>query len=321
MEILSSRSINYTKDLQRFIDFWIAYRVASDVRSYPTTWRLRLLLTSRVWNTEKDTRIWETAAGHITGMAMLWRRKPRSPYLVLENFVQPEFATEDLLSELLRWVDQWANEIAQEQGGALTVYAARFPQHEYSARRMRDFGYTLFTPNPEQGNVYFARALQEEILHPELPQGYRICQLRNEEDIAAYQAAYGFAKVNPHHLKELIESDEYRHLLVKDAENGIASYCECSICRAEWEASGQRIGWIDYVETVLEQQGKGLGQAILREGLWQLKEWGATVAMLVTTKTNLPAIRLYQKTGFNVNKIEKVPTYEKKIEIQDGVFL
>ena len=315
MTIFSSRSVDTAQDRKHLIDFWIDHRAAGDVRRYLTTWRLRLLLTSRVWNVEKDTRIWETAAGQIAGMAMLWRRKPSSPYLVLECLVQPKLATEEFLSELIRWADQRAGEIAQEQGGELSVYAAGFPQHEYSARRMKDFGYTLIPPNPEQGNVYFARALKDEIVRPGLPQGYRICQLRNEEDIAAYQAAYGFAQVSPFHLREQIESDEYSHLLVKDAENGIAAYCECSICREEWEASRQRIGWIDYVETVAEQQGKGLGQAILIEGLRQLKAWGAEVAMLVTMRGNVQAMGLYRKTGFEEVEIQELPGYQKLVDI------
>lgn len=313
--MLTSRRIDYTQDEMRLIDFWIDHRVATDVRRYPTTWRLRLLLTSRVWNIEKDARVWETTAGQIAGMAMLWRRKPSSPYLVLDSFMQPKLATGEFLSELLRWGDHRAGEIAQEQGGALTVYAAGFSQDEYSARLMDNIGYNILTPNPEEGNVYLARALQEEILSPGLPEGYRNCQLQNEEDREAYQAAYGFAQVSPFHLREQIESDEYSHLLVKDAENGIAAYCECSICREEWEASRQRIGWIDYVETVAEQQGKGLGQAILIEGLRQLKAWGAEVAMLVTMRGNVQAMGLYRKTGFEEVEVHEQPGYQKLVDI------
>src|SRR5512145_3350589 len=118
MDNLASRFCNYHKDQNRLMDFWLDYRAASDVRMYPTIWRIRLLLTSRVWKPEKDTQIWENEAGQIVGFAMLWRRQPASSYVVLEHFARPGFVTDELLGAILQWGDRRANEIAKEQEGA-----------------------------------------------------------------------------------------------------------------------------------------------------------------------------------------------------------
>ncbi|MFQ5615754.1 MAG: GNAT family N-acetyltransferase [Anaerolineales bacterium] len=71
----------------------------------------------------------------------------------------------------------------------------------------------------------------------------------------------------PLHQKELLESDEYCHLVVVNSNGEFAAYCECSICRAEWQITNQRMGWIDYVETRPEQKRQGLGRAALLAGL------------------------------------------------------
>jgi len=313
METFKSRSCNYQKDQKALMDLWLDVRASSDVRLYPTIWRIRLLLTSRVWEQEKDTQIWEKVSGKIVGFAMLWRRQPTSPYLALDCFIPPTFATDELLLKMLQWGDQRAHEIAEAQKFPHTVYASGFSQHNFPANLLKQAGYAPLPPNSDEHNVYFSRLLQGEIPSPALPQDYKIRHLRNIDDLESYQALYGFAKVNPLHLKELIESDEYSHLVVVDPGGEFTAYCECSVCYAEWKRTNQRIGWIDYVETEPDQQKKGLGRAILLAGLLELQKLGADIAMLITINTNFPAVSLYHKTGFEDVKIKDYPVYQKQI--------
>jgi len=49
----------------------LAYRASRDLRAFPTTWRVRLLLTSRVWEPERDTQVWDTHTDQMVGLAML----------------------------------------------------------------------------------------------------------------------------------------------------------------------------------------------------------------------------------------------------------
>jgi mycothiol synthase len=313
MENITSRFCDYHKDQKRLMDFWLDYRAASDVRMYPTIWRIRLLLTSRVWDQEKDTQIWENESGQIIGFAMLWSRQPNSSYIVLDSFAHPKFASDGLLSAILNWGDLRVNEIAKGQEAALTVYVTGFSQYDFSAGILKQRGYTLFPPNPDEHNVYYAKSLQNGIPLPTVPAGYEIRKLQGTDDLETYQALYGFSKVNPLHQQELIESKEYCHLVMVNLDGEFVAYCECSVCYAEWERTSQRIGWIDYVETKPEQQKKGLGRAILTAGLLQLQELGADIAMLVTINTNTPAVTLYNKTGFESVAVKEYPSYEKQI--------
>ena len=69
-------------------------------------------------NTEaaQDSRIWEDANGRAAALAMLWRRRPTSPYLALERFFDPASVTDDLVATTLQWSAQRAQAIAQELG-------------------------------------------------------------------------------------------------------------------------------------------------------------------------------------------------------------
>jgi hypothetical protein len=64
-------------DNEQVVELLVIYRAATRVEVYPTAWRLRLLLTSRVWKPTRDTQLWEDASGQMVGFTMLSRRRAR----------------------------------------------------------------------------------------------------------------------------------------------------------------------------------------------------------------------------------------------------
>jgi ribosomal protein S18 acetylase RimI-like enzyme len=309
---MDSRPGSYHSDLNQLRELVLAYRVATDVRRYPTWWRVRLLLTSRVWEPALDTRVWETADGRIAGLAFLWRRKPTTPYLVLERFAHPAFATESLVTEMLQWGYAHTTEIVAAQKIPLTLYANAVTLPDCADDAFTLYGFTPTPSDPTDTNVYFTRSLPSETPAVALANDYTIRPLQSLAELEAYQKLYGFAAVNAEHQRELFESDEYTHLVIVGPQGDFLAYCEVSICRAEWELSGQRLGWVDYIETKPEQRQHGLGRAILYAGLNQLRAWGAETAMLVTVSSNTAAMRLYERTGFERVAIAEPPSYQKQ---------
>jgi mycothiol synthase len=303
----------YQSDQAQLINLLLAYRAVAGGCAYPTVWRVRLLLTSRVWEPARDTHAWEDAAGRIVGFAMLWRRRAKSPYLVLDRFVYPDFASAELVAAMLQWGNQRAHSIATEQKTPLTLYARALLPGICPDSQLDSLGFTAIAPDPDECNVYFARSLQVDLPTPTLAPGYRIRPLRELDELEAYHSLYGLAAVNPEHQRELLASDEYEHLVVVDSKGSLAAYCECSICRAEWQGNEQHLGWIDYLETGPGQRRQGLGRAILLAGLARLREWGADTAMLVTISTNTLAVNLYEKTGFERVAVYEAPGHEKHI--------
>lgn len=300
-------------DLDRLVELLLATRVATDVRRYPTIWRVRLLLASRVGDPAHDTRVWEDTAGRLVGLAMLWRRRRDDAYLVLDRFVHPACLTTDVTDASLAWGDRRAHEIAAKQDRPLTLYAGVLGPDE----QLASCGFAPVNPDPQQRNVYFSRSLPAALPAPTLPAGHTIRSLQGLDELAAYHDLYGFAAVDTLHRQELLASDEYSHLVVADPAGAFVAYGECSICRAEWERSSQRIGWVDYVGTRPARQRQGLGRVVLLACLHRLRAWGADTAMLVTVSGNTSAVRLYETTGLRHVDVHEPPRYEKRIPAPD----
>lgn len=343
MPPLHTRPCIYSQDKDRLIDLVRAYRRSTGVAIYPTTGRVRLLLTSRTWDPAQDTCLWEcvseqmacgqAGSGQIAALAFLWRRKADSPYLALERFIHPAFATRELAADLLAWGCRRAEAVASAQAGPLTLYAFQLAPSFCPGDAFDAYGFTRQKPHPEEFNLYFGRSLGSAISEPVLPPGYILRPANSLQELNALHAISSFAAVNPAHQQELFDSDEYCPLALVTPDSEIAAYCECSVDRAEWqvgsktneepvgeaigeaigEAAGPRIGWIDYIETRPGQQGKGLGQAVLWAGLRRLQDWGADMAMLVTISSNSPAVHLYEKAGFMRVAVREPAVYEKHI--------
>ena len=313
MQSISHRPCDLHADQQALIELLLAYRLASSLLVYPTIWRIRLLLSSRVWEPALDTRLWLDAAGQMAGFAMLWRRQRNSNYLVLERFMHPALAIPTLAGEMLDWGVSRVRAIAAADGAPLTLYANALDPRVAPADPLEACGFTPVPRDPQVHNVYFSRSLQESLPAVTLPAGYTIQRLQTPTDLAAYQELYDFAAVNPQHLQEQFASDEYAHQVVADPAGSFQAYCEYAICRAEWQPGQPRIGWIDYVGTRPAQQQRGLGRAVLLASLEGLRLWGAESVRLVTISNNLPAIRLYQATGFSQVEVSEPASYQQAI--------
>jgi ribosomal protein S18 acetylase RimI-like enzyme len=294
-------------------DLVLAFRVATRVDIYPTIWRFRLLLTSRVWEPDQDVRVWEDRSGHIIGFAMLWRRQPDDDYVVLDQFVHPFYKHEALFEEILAWAIQRTQILATQQIRPIRISVNALDPviDKYLAR----FGFAPVPTDFEQHNIYFICSLGEILPSPVLPAGYVIRPMHGLDELKVYHSLFEFSAVNEQFEQILLASDEYSHFVVVSPSGQLVSYCEFSICRREWEQCGQRIGWIDYIGTAPEQRQQGLGRAILLASLQQMQTWGADTVMLITVNVNTPAVRLYNSTGFIANDIQEPLWYTKQIII------
>lgn len=286
------------KDLEQVLDLLLAYRLATSVKTYPTIWRLRLLLSSRVWDPERDTSVWFSHSGRLIAFGMIWRRHYEDVNLVLEYFLHPEFCSASLIRRVLEWGKQRAREIAKDWRKAVGLYAGEPALKVVPPVDFYGMGFSAVEVNPERRTVFFGRSLDDSLPEPSLPPGYTIRSLKSPDELDQYERLYGFTDVSADFRQVQLSSDEYTQSVVSNPEGEFVAYCEHSVTRAEWERGSERVGWIDYVGTQEEEQGKGLGEAVLLEALRRLRNQGAEEAMLVTISDNLPALRLYQKAGF-----------------------
>ncbi len=294
-------------DLEQVLNLLLTYRGAGYVSRYPTVWRLKLLLSSRRWD-KRDAAVWEDEQGEIIGFAMLSKRRVESTTYGLERVIHPAKNRAETTNAILDWSNERLTEIAREQQTTQTVGVVPFEQDtQQDITLLENRGLALVQTGY---NVYMGCGLENPVEAAVLPIGFEIEPLGVSE-VAEYQALYGFAAVLLEHQKELIHHPQYQHLVIKNPEGKMVAYLECSISREEWLRSRKQIGWIDYVETHPDYQGKGLGLALMRTGLQHLKAHGAAQALLVTTSDNAAAQHLYRKAGMEITTEEQA--YSKTI--------
>ncbi|HEX6541647.1 MAG TPA: GNAT family N-acetyltransferase [Ktedonobacterales bacterium] len=296
-------------DLESVLELLSIWRVADPrhrLVAYPTTQRLGLLLTSRLWTPERDAALWKDDTGQLVSFAALWSRSRDDDYRVLEGpFVHPGLSDAEcgaLEATIVAWARRQAEELSQERSVPTTLSC--MARQDDTARRIaiERWGFRLHVA---AGNVYFERDLNQLPGAP-LPAGFSARGIHDEVELERYEALYGFSAVDRAHRLALLRDPEYAHLVVVAPDDVFAAYCEVSICRREWTAGSARIGWIQYVGTHDDYLRRGLGRAALLAGLAHLRAWGAERAMLITIPTNEPANALYDATGFIRSAYEDV---------------
>ncbi|MGE5333088.1 MAG: GNAT family N-acetyltransferase [Nitrososphaerota archaeon] len=286
---------------------WRSVKPFDRIAAYPTIYRLGLLLSSRIHDSQRDARIWIETWGNdwdeeLIGVAALWSRNHDDKYRALEGpFILPDLDAEEsasLADDVLIWAQQRTREIGQARGEPVSLTAVA-RQNDSSRRDMlMRWGFELYAPN---GNIYWERSLAA-IDQPIMPAGFTIGPLSLEDHYVEYDQLYRyeFGYVDEAHRWDLLRDPDYAFLAATAPNRYLAAHCEVSVCRREWLPGAPRIGWVDYIGVDGAYRRRGLARAILTAGLVQLREWGAEHAMLVTTPGNTAANALYEAAGFTV---------------------
>jgi ribosomal protein S18 acetylase RimI-like enzyme len=104
-------------------------------------------------------------------------------------------------------------------------------------------------------------------------------------------ALYGRLRSAPLYDTDLDVVVEYRGQL--------ASYCVC------WLDTANAAGYFEPVGTRPSMTGRGLGRAVIREGMRRLREKGMRRAFVGTAAVNEAAAALYTSAGFEIVERER----------------
>ena len=159
------------------------------------------------------------------------------------------------------------------------------------------------------------RSLDEPLPETRLPQGYHVRRVDGEGEVcaraAASHGAFGsslaFEEYWPRMLR-FMRSPVYRgdQDLVTVAPDGrFASFC------IVWPDPVTKVGLFEPVGTHPDFQRKGLGKAVVVEGLRRLKARGMKQAIVCAEHDNPAARKLYESAGFRA--IHKLHTFKKSI--------
>lgn len=238
----------------------------------------------------KNSLIWETDAGQLVGLA----HPDGLGYPYLE--VHPDYRY--LEAEMIAWAESHLAEPKSEGTGQ----QIQFFVFEYDAHRQRLLEERGYQKMSYGGVIRSMRLGQQPLVRPQLAPGYTLRNTDPENPQDAQQIA---DLLNAAFKRDFHNGLEYQQFtrrascfnqeldLVAVAPDGqFAAYVGIP-----YDAFNRR-GMFEPVCTHPDHQQKGLGKALMQEGLLRLKAWGAT-SVVVETGDMIPANRLYTSMGFS----------------------
>ncbi|HEY8598189.1 MAG TPA: GNAT family N-acetyltransferase, partial [Thermomicrobiales bacterium] len=232
------------------------------------------------------TQLWFTADGTLVGCA--W---PVGAEVILLS--HPRYRAVE--GEMLAWAEARRRERAAIEGAPLTLSINGYDGDATRLALLRESGYR------RSGRCYRYRrqALDRVLDAPTLPSGYAVRHLRGEDEVAArvavHRAAFAPSRMTVEKHRAVMAAPTYRReldLVVTAPDGSLMAYA------LVWFDAENRMGVFEPVGTDPAYQRRGLGRAVLTEGLRRLRALGAQIAYINTNGDNGAANRLYDAVGF-----------------------
>ncbi len=198
-------------------------------------------------------------------------------------------------AEMLAWATAQRQQAAADKPLTLTAYA--FDGDAVRVALLQGQGYQ----RQEQGFRYRRQDLRGALPTAPLPAGYTVRALAGPEEVAgrvaAHRAAFAPSRMTVEKHNAVRAAPTYRQdldLVAVGPDGQIAAYA------LVWHDPANRIGVFEPVGTDPTHQRRGLGAALLAEGLRRLQALEAQTAYINTSTANVAANRLYAAMGFTV---------------------
>ena len=208
-----------------------------------------------------------------------------------ELLTHPDYrAAED---GLYAWIEARRGQAAPSQPCAVWAYDSDTPR--VACLRARGYART--------GRCFRYRTcnLAEAPPAVPLPPGYSIRNVRGEADlerrVAVHRAAFAPSRMTVEKHRRVLAAPTYRadlDLVVVAPGGDFAAYC------LVWLDTANALGVFEPVGTDPAHQRRGLGKAVLAEGLRRLRALGARAAFVNSHGDSVAANRLYDSAGFRV---------------------
>ena len=296
---MQSRSFSDPADIAPTLALLTALHANGAETGLPEISRLRTLLLTRLWQPERDARLWLDDAGGPIGFAGIFTPVKDGAYLPLTILARPDLR-EAVHEAALRWAEECAAGRAQALGQAVLLCITGALDNP----REQSWPITAGFVRHEQWDVvHLARPLENLPEISPLPEGYQLQPLPAIADLDRFTAAYApiFARRGLAQRRRVMAHPEYEptlEFLALAADRSVAAICEASISRASWASLDRRTGTIDWLASHPELRRRGLGRVLLTIALHRLRDASADTARLFTERTNLAARQLYDQLGF-----------------------
>jgi ribosomal protein S18 acetylase RimI-like enzyme len=182
------------------------------------------------------------------------------------------------------------------------------------AERDQDFGFLIGSSSADDPTViasgfeddgwstrHLSMPLTVQLPSPVVPQGFQIRPLAGRAEVEAYvslhQTAFDTRNMSVEWRSHVLAHSAYQPLLDLVAENNegkLVAFC------VGWavDVKGVKTGQIEPLGVLPEEQGKGIGRAILLSALHRMQTLGCETARVDAQSMNAASNRLYESVGF-----------------------
>lgn len=235
-----------------------------------------------------NARLWFTAPGKLAGFA--WPGQAQ-----VELLVRSRQRTHTLEGDMLTWAEE---ERRGRGGESLTLTAWAFADDLERTALLRDRGYTRTAPALAY-DYNFRELAASSLPAVDLPPGYAVRHVRGEVDVeqrvAVHRDAFAPSRMTVAKHRAVMAAPTYRadlDLVIVAPDGTFAAYC------LVWYDTANQYGVFEPVGCHSAHRQRGLGKAVMAEGLRRLAALGARTAAVNSLHGAIPANRLYQSVGF-----------------------
>jgi ribosomal protein S18 acetylase RimI-like enzyme len=240
------------------------------------------------------TRLWEDDGGELVAWAVL----QFPAWHCLDYVVRPDLRETDLEARILAWACAQLEHEAARRDGPLPFYTSARDGDDVRIAAIERAGFA----RQAWGYVHLIRDLDRPI--PELapPPGFVIRSLAGEAEVDAYvsahRAAFGSANMTTDWRRATLRSPRYvsdLDLVAIAPDGALVGFCVCWITPS---LAGQRIAQIEPIGILPAYQRRGLGRALMAEGLRRAKSHGAGQMAVNAESFNAASRGAYEAMGF-----------------------
>jgi mycothiol synthase len=226
-------------------------------------------------------------------------------------FIRPELRGSPQQGEIFAWSVNHLAERVKAQGGSKirTMWIA--DDDDLTIRLLEKLGFSA----GDGFMLSMERSLQQPIVCPDLPDGFQVCNVSGEADlqrramaqISAFESSWPFDQYCQRYQR-FMHSPVYaaeKDLGIIAPDGRFAAFCII------WLDAMNRVGLFEPVGTHQDFQRRGLGKAVIYEGLRRMQAQGMQTAIVNVESDNPAAEKLYRSCGFQPAR--RIVTYSRSL--------
>jgi GNAT superfamily N-acetyltransferase len=307
--MIEPRAYRNERDLEKMLALLAEGRQANNGTYYVHTGDLRWWLFYSTRPRWEELFLWEEDGGDLLGWILF------SPeWQAFDVFIRPDLRGSAQAEAIYAWALEGLTRIIRRAGGRQAIRTLWISEKDAVVTGWLERA--GFVPDEEyQYMHYMTRSLAEPIPAPALPAGYRVRQVAGEGEVenraAAQHAAFGSdMPMNDYCRRYLrfMRSPVYvpeNDLVVESSEGRIAAFCIL------WLDPANRVGLFEPVGVPPAFQRRGLGKAVVLEGLQRMQASGMCTAIVCSIWDNPASYRLYESAGFRT--VDILRTFTKPV--------